>query len=113
MSTPYSLSNILLYQIFGLLEPIDLLHLSRTNRAFREVLSSKNATSVWKTVRVHRGGVPDCMPGMSEVQWASLLFGGRRCHVCSVSDFIFTLPLTLILGVWHVWNPANRLWHQA
>ncbi|KAG1731967.1 uncharacterized protein EDB91DRAFT_701462 [Suillus paluster] len=71
-----------LFEIFGLLEPADLLHLSRTNKAFRTVLLCSNAISVWKAARANRGGVPDCMPGMSEVKWANLLFGGSRCHVC-------------------------------
>ncbi|KAG2037416.1 hypothetical protein BDR03DRAFT_863849, partial [Suillus americanus] len=61
-------------QIFSLLEPIDLLHLFRTNKAFRKVLSSKNAVSVWKAARVNRGGVPNCLSGMSEMEWANLLF---------------------------------------
>ncbi|KAG2338543.1 hypothetical protein BDR05DRAFT_1004117 [Suillus weaverae] len=72
----------ILLEIFGLLEPADLLYLSRTSKAFRAVLLSNNAVSVWKSARVNRGGVPDCMPGMSEVKWADLLFGGSRCRVC-------------------------------
>ncbi|OJA07927.1 hypothetical protein AZE42_03679 [Rhizopogon vesiculosus] len=76
------------FDIFGLLQPLDLLHLSCTNKAFCEVLSSNNAASVWKTVRVNRGGVPDCMPGMSEVQWANLFFGGSRCHTCGTSKIL-------------------------
>ncbi|KAG2137149.1 uncharacterized protein EDB93DRAFT_769323 [Suillus bovinus] len=73
----------ILLEIFGLLEPADLLHLSRASKAFRKVLLSNNAVSVWKAARVNRGGVPDCMPGMSEVEWANLLFGGSQCYVCS------------------------------
>ncbi|KAG1803357.1 uncharacterized protein BJ212DRAFT_1549643 [Suillus subaureus] len=72
----------ILLEIFGFLEPIDLLHLFGTNKAFRMVLSSNNAVSVWKAARVNRGGVPDCLPGMSEVEWADLLFGGFHCQEC-------------------------------
>ncbi|KAG1865807.1 hypothetical protein DFJ58DRAFT_743164 [Suillus subalutaceus] len=50
--------------------------------AFRKVLSSNNAVSVWKAARVNRGGVPDCLPGMSEVEWADLLFGSSHCEEC-------------------------------
>ncbi|KAG2342472.1 hypothetical protein BDR05DRAFT_964078 [Suillus weaverae] len=71
-----------LLEIFGLLEPVDLLQLFRVNKAFRKVLSSNNAVSVWKAARVNRGGVPDCIPGMSEVEWANLLFGGSQCQEC-------------------------------
>lgn len=72
----------ILLEIFGLLEPVDLLHLFGTHKAFRKVLSSNNAVSVWKSARVNRGGVPDCLPGMSEVEWADLLFGGSYCQEC-------------------------------
>ncbi|KAG1746137.1 hypothetical protein EDB19DRAFT_1690658 [Suillus lakei] len=72
----------ILLETFSLLEPVDLLHLSRTNKAFSKVLLSNNAVSVWKAARVNRGGVPDCMPGMSEVEWADLLFGSSQCHGC-------------------------------
>ncbi|KAG0698024.1 hypothetical protein DFH29DRAFT_1003243 [Suillus ampliporus] len=72
----------MLLEIFSLLDPADLLHLSRTNKAFRNVLLSNNAISVWKAARVNRGGVPDYMPGMSEAKWANLLFGGSQCCVC-------------------------------
>ncbi|KAG1776968.1 hypothetical protein EV702DRAFT_1278855 [Suillus placidus] len=71
-----------LLEIFGLLEPVDLLQLFRVHKAFRKVLSSNNAVSVWKAARVNRGGVPDCIPGMSEVEWANLLFGGSQCQEC-------------------------------
>ncbi|KAG2150974.1 hypothetical protein DEU56DRAFT_779439 [Suillus clintonianus] len=74
----------ILLEIFGLLEPVDLLSLSLTNTAFREILLSNNA--VWKTARVNHG-VPDCMPGMSEVKWANLLFGGYQCHECGAKGF--------------------------
>jgi hypothetical protein len=78
-------------QIFSHLEPVDLLHLFRTNKAFHEVLSANNA--VWKAARANRGGVPDCMPGMSEAEWANLLFGrdDSHCQVCLVSIYIFVL----------------------
>lgn len=36
-----------------------------------------------ETVRVHRCGIPDCKP--------DLLLGGRRCHICLVSNSIFIL----------------------
>ncbi|KAG2035333.1 hypothetical protein BDR03DRAFT_962790 [Suillus americanus] len=72
----------ILLEIFGLLEPADLLYLSRTSKAFRKVLLSNSAVSVWKAARANRGDVPDCMPSMSEVTWANLLFGGSQCYVC-------------------------------
>ncbi|KAG1888676.1 hypothetical protein F4604DRAFT_2024303 [Suillus subluteus] len=78
----------ILLEIFGLLEPVDLLYLLRTSKAFRKVLLSNSAVSVWKAARVNRGGVPDCMPGMSEVTWANLLFGGSQCYVCGTKGIM-------------------------
>ncbi|KAG2150973.1 hypothetical protein DEU56DRAFT_779431 [Suillus clintonianus] len=74
----------ILLEIFGLLEPVDLLSLSLTNKAYRELLLSNNA--VWKVARVNHS-VPDCMPGMSEVKWATLLFRGYECHECGAKGF--------------------------
>ncbi|KAG1750920.1 hypothetical protein EDD22DRAFT_1052963 [Suillus occidentalis] len=68
----------ILLEIFSLLEPVDLLYLFRTNKAFHKVLSANNA--VWKAARANRGGVPDCIPGMSEAEWANLLFGHDDSH---------------------------------
>ncbi|KAG1746302.1 hypothetical protein EDD22DRAFT_1004585 [Suillus occidentalis] len=68
----------ILLEIFSHLEPVDLLHLFRTNKAFHKVLSANKA--VWKAARANRGGVPDCMPGMSEAEWANLLFGRDNSH---------------------------------
>ncbi|KIK40722.1 hypothetical protein CY34DRAFT_13513 [Suillus luteus UH-Slu-Lm8-n1] len=68
----------IILEIFSHLEPVDLLHLFRTNKAFHKVLSANKA--VWKAARANRGGVPDCMPGMSEAEWANLLFGRDNSH---------------------------------
>jgi len=102
-----------LHQIFGLLEPADLLYLSRTSKAFRKVLLSNNAVSVWKAARANRGGVPDCMPSMSEVTWANLLFGGSQCYVYIFSVFTFCTCITTTSGMWHQGNYENRLRYQA
>ncbi|KAG1799737.1 uncharacterized protein HD556DRAFT_1344524 [Suillus plorans] len=72
----------ILLEICSFLEPVDLLHLFHAHTAFHKVLSSNHAVSVWKAARVNRGGVPDCMPGMSEAEWADLLFGGSDCDEC-------------------------------
>ncbi|KAG2119938.1 uncharacterized protein F5147DRAFT_666063 [Suillus discolor] len=74
----------ILLEICSFLEPVDLSHLFHAHKAFRKVLSSNHAVSVWKAARVNRGGVPDCMPDMSEVEWADLLFGGSDCQECGM-----------------------------
>jgi hypothetical protein len=100
-------------QIFSLLEPVDLLYLFRTNKAFHNVLSANNA--VWKAARANRGGVPDCISGMSEAEWANLLFGhdDSHCQVCLVSVCIFCTLMTTSSGMWQEGNMADGLRYQA
>ena len=39
-------------EIFGQLEPIDLLHLSRVSKSLHDLLTSSNVTFLWKLVRL-------------------------------------------------------------
>ena len=39
-------------EIFGLLEPIDLLHLSRVSKSLHDLLTSSDVTFLWKLVRL-------------------------------------------------------------
>ncbi|KIM88893.1 hypothetical protein PILCRDRAFT_813893 [Piloderma croceum F 1598] len=70
-----------LFEIFGHLRPLDILHLARTTKQFRSVLMHKSAISVWKAARANVPGFPDCFPGMNEAQFANLAFD-QHCHVC-------------------------------
>ncbi|PBK62586.1 hypothetical protein ARMSODRAFT_895554, partial [Armillaria solidipes] len=67
--------------IFELLDPLDLLHLSRLSKAFRRVLMSKSSISAWKSARRNIGGLPEPLHGLSEPAWANLVFV-PICHVC-------------------------------
>ncbi|KAF9534027.1 hypothetical protein CPB83DRAFT_902697 [Crepidotus variabilis] len=67
----------ILFAVFSSLEPKDILNLARTTQAFRDVLMTKHATTVWKAAR-ESIGAPDCPPIISEPHWASLLLG----HIC-------------------------------
>ncbi|KAF8953642.1 hypothetical protein BDZ97DRAFT_2082542 [Flammula alnicola] len=69
-----------LFEIFGMLSPKDILSVSRTNKLFRETLMSRGATTVWKAAR-ERLGAPDCPSDLNEVRWAILLFG-NTCQNC-------------------------------
>ncbi|KIM37065.1 hypothetical protein M413DRAFT_448779 [Hebeloma cylindrosporum] len=69
-----------LFEVFSLLSPKDIINLSRTSRIFRDILMTRNATSVWKAAR-ERLGAPECPSVMSEPQWAVLLFG-NLCQCC-------------------------------
>ena len=46
------LSSDILLEIFCQLEPIDVLHLSRTSKKLRHLIASGSFTSVWKAVSV-------------------------------------------------------------
>ncbi|KAF9257118.1 hypothetical protein L218DRAFT_796271, partial [Marasmius fiardii PR-910] len=66
-------------QIFGHLEPFDLLHLSRTDKDLRNLLMSKTSPlSVWKSARKNVT-LHDPAPYMSEPAFAHVIFE-CRCH---------------------------------
>ncbi|KAF7325951.1 CUE domain-containing protein [Mycena kentingensis (nom. inval.)] len=71
-----------LCEILRRCSPQDLVSLSRTSRIFRSHLLSKAGASIWKAAREYDDGPPVC-PGMSEQQWAHLLYGNARCQVCN------------------------------
>ncbi|KAI0027917.1 hypothetical protein K488DRAFT_90305 [Vararia minispora EC-137] len=75
-----------LYEIFCLLQPADLLALSRTSKNFRTILMTRNSATVgaWKSARANMS-VPGPEPpsNMSEPAWANLLYGGSHCWSCS------------------------------
>ncbi|KAL0577162.1 hypothetical protein V5O48_004839 [Marasmius crinis-equi] len=70
----------ILYEIFCLLTPHDLLRLSRTSKDLRKNLMSKSSLFVWKACRKN-SGVPDPLPSMSEPAFARLVFD-PHCHFC-------------------------------
>jgi hypothetical protein len=74
-------------QIFAHLGPADLLHLCRTNKAFRRVLLSRSSAFVWREVldAVKPDEYPPCPEDMSPPAWVGLVWGGPWCAVCSLS----------------------------
>ncbi|KAF4614986.1 hypothetical protein D9613_003359 [Agrocybe pediades] len=73
----------ILVEIFGHLNPLDLLHLTRTTKAFREFLLVKNADShaIWKESIANVPGLPPCPEDMSEPRYTHLAFV-NICHKC-------------------------------
>ncbi|KAL4243333.1 hypothetical protein ABKN59_011367 [Abortiporus biennis] len=71
----------ILYEIFVELSPQDLLSLSRTTKAFRNLLISKSVIRFWKTAFQNSPDLPPRFPGMNELQFANLLFSSH-CHNC-------------------------------
>ncbi|KLO11647.1 hypothetical protein SCHPADRAFT_876526 [Schizopora paradoxa] len=71
-------------EIGAYLEPLDLLHLGRTNAQLRSLFLSKRAHSIWRAV--HKSlDMPNCPEDLNEPSFASLLFE-KECHVCGASN---------------------------
>ncbi|KAF8965463.1 hypothetical protein BDZ97DRAFT_2074737 [Flammula alnicola] len=87
----------LLFEIFGQLDPPDLLHIARTTKALRAILMSRSSIFIWTQARSNIEGFPDCPDDLSEPQYAILAFG-RSCSFCQ-----------LILSISHVaWSARVR-----
>ncbi|KAJ7155902.1 hypothetical protein C8R43DRAFT_998367 [Mycena crocata] len=76
-----SLPLDVLFEIFGHLPPVDILHLARTTQDLRRVLMHKSAVSIWKSSLRQICGLPDCPPDMSEPAWVNLVYS-PYCHNC-------------------------------
>ncbi|KAF8162829.1 hypothetical protein B0H34DRAFT_794600 [Crassisporium funariophilum] len=74
-----------LFECFGYLEPKDLLHLSWTSKNLREILMSCSSITVWQQARSHIDWLPDCPQGLSEPQYAKVIFDSS-CHYCGVKN---------------------------
>ncbi|KAG7449924.1 uncharacterized protein BT62DRAFT_944525 [Guyanagaster necrorhizus] len=72
----------ILLEIFGLLNPLDLLHLARLSKDFRRVLMSRSTICAWKSARSNLEGFPGPYPTMSEPAWVNLAFMAE-CHYCT------------------------------
>ncbi|KAF4614914.1 hypothetical protein D9613_003341 [Agrocybe pediades] len=71
----------ILVEIFGHLDPLDLIHLTWTTKAFRALLLSKNGNSyaIWKSSIANVPGLPPCPEDLSEPKYAHLTFV-NICH---------------------------------
>ena len=80
-------SSIDVQQIFGQLDPVDLLNLARTTKAFRAVLLSQQSRFLWKSVLdAFEGGDElhyPCPEDVSIPVWVNLIYGGESCDVRS------------------------------
>lgn len=79
----------ILYEIFEHLHPIDLHHISQTNRAFQALLSHPNSSSAWNLAFENDPTLPKCPPvtpdfptKMCWLEWAGMLFGRLVCQDC-------------------------------
>jgi hypothetical protein len=79
---PLEFHQLMYFQIFSHLDPIDLVTLTQTSKELRAMLTSRSSTSVWKAARANIvPAMPDCPDDLSEPQYAVLMFG-KGCHVC-------------------------------
>ncbi|TDL20809.1 hypothetical protein BD410DRAFT_899308 [Rickenella mellea] len=76
-----TLSIDILFEIFIYLQPLDVLNIMYTSRAFRSLLIAPSSTFIWKAVRLNVEEFPDLPDDLSEVQYAKLAFG-PHCHKC-------------------------------
>ncbi|KAF7374985.1 hypothetical protein MSAN_00384600 [Mycena sanguinolenta] len=84
-------------EIFGHLNPMDLLNLARTTKEIRGILMSRSSAFIWKESRSHVEGLPDLPPDLCEPQYANLCFS-THCHQC------LAIPISTI-----VWSARTRL----
>ncbi|TFK34841.1 hypothetical protein BDQ12DRAFT_688937 [Crucibulum laeve] len=85
----------ILFEKFIYLEPIDLLRLARTTKAFRNILMHQpTARKFWKQARLNLG-VPECPEDLSEPQYANLAFDDH-CHYCLASNAILVVWLSRV-----------------
>ncbi|KAJ7501224.1 hypothetical protein B0H11DRAFT_756643 [Mycena galericulata] len=74
-------------EILGHLHPLDLLHLSRANREFRDLLHAPQLDKIWRAA--FHAPLPPCPSEILGRRWAHLLFGSHTCEECGEPD---TLP---------------------
>jgi hypothetical protein len=82
-----SLKDLEIEQIFGQLNPVDLLHLSWATKSLCDILMRCSAISTWKQAFLNlpeSARAPPCPSDLNEAQYTNLLFG-RHCSVSKVS----------------------------
>lgn len=72
----------ILFEIFKLVDPVDLLHLSHANKALRSTLLRKSCKWIWEySVKHYRTPIPPCMDDRLPLpQYINLLFT-QNCFV--------------------------------
>ncbi|KAJ6624527.1 hypothetical protein B0H10DRAFT_2006326 [Mycena sp. CBHHK59/15] len=74
----------IIFEIFSLLGPSDVLRLSRTTKDLRHLLMSRSAISIWRSAFLNDPDLPAVPDGMNEPQYANLAFS-PHCHKCHAS----------------------------
>ncbi|KAF7319711.1 hypothetical protein MKEN_00752800 [Mycena kentingensis (nom. inval.)] len=86
----------IIYQVLSHLHPLDIAHLSRTNKDFRALLLSPSTDMIWRmSFSRWPDYLPPCPPGVCGRRWTNLVFGPQLCEVCRMND---TIP---DFYIWH------------
>jgi hypothetical protein len=117
----------ILLEILCLLEPVDLLHLSRASKSLRGLLLSNNIVYLWKLVpgfsfQIFRScnlfslqayenirplRPPLCPDGVNIIHYTNFLYG-RHCQVKSgCTEFLYGLTTSLVL-CFNLWAEQPR-----
>ncbi|KDQ18185.1 hypothetical protein BOTBODRAFT_42588 [Botryobasidium botryosum FD-172 SS1] len=73
----------ILLEIMAHLLPDDLISLTYTGRAFRNILRRRSSAEMWRFAFAN-AGMPECPDDLTELQYANLAFG-THCHQCGKS----------------------------
>lgn len=85
-------------QVFELLHPIDLFHVSRTSKSFRALLTSPSTQGLWRTSFLRNSSqVPYCPTDVPILRWVDLLFGPAICHVSFFHPVVSNPNITVTL----------------
>ncbi|KAG9089817.1 hypothetical protein FRC06_001375, partial [Ceratobasidium sp. 370] len=71
-------------EIAYLLNPGDLISLARSNKFFRKMLLKRSAAQIWQRAESNMPGLPPCLAGMCEPEYAALVFS-KYCTLCGAS----------------------------
>ncbi|EIN06540.1 hypothetical protein PUNSTDRAFT_136395 [Punctularia strigosozonata HHB-11173 SS5] len=69
-------------EIFGHLQPLDVLHLSWTSKDFHSLLMRRSSVFIWRAAFANVPDLPDLPPDMTEPQYARLAFA-PLCSFCN------------------------------
>ena len=82
MTPDSDVTEAILFEIFKLVDPADLLHLAHANKALRDTLLRKHSKWIWEySVKHYRTPIPPCMDDRLPLpQYINLLFS-HNCFV--------------------------------
>ncbi|KAF5331121.1 hypothetical protein D9619_005375 [Psilocybe cf. subviscida] len=101
-------------EIFGHLDPIDLLHVSRTSKGLRALTQGTGSQLIWKKAYENLGdsAPPIDLPGLNLMFLTSALYG-KYCQVCTTRKGQLTLHASRIRLCWDCSVPNLVSFHDV